>query len=63
MAVHAVRYVCGWLRGGGIGRDSSGHFAIRYSGHRLNWIVSSWFPDSDDTVTASFFIGELRFPR
>ena len=62
MAAHALRHLCRCQRGGGIGQDSCDHFAIRASGHRLNWIITSWYPNSTlklDKVAASFFVSEL----
>ena len=67
MAAHAPRHLCRCQRGGGIDQDSYDHFAIRASGHRLNWIITSWYPNSTlklDWVAASFFISELgSLPR
>ena len=65
MAVHALRYVRGWLREGGIDQGSYDHFAAQASSHRLNWIIISWYPDSVlklDSAAGSFFISEFGFP-
>ena len=62
MAAHALRHLCRCQRGGGIDQDSYDHFAIRAGGHRLNRIITSWYPNSTlelDKVAASFFISEL----
>ena len=64
MAVHALRYVRGWLREGGIDQGSYDHFAIQAGGTCLNWINASWYAAGAlklDSAAASFSIGELGF--
>ena len=61
MAPHALRHLCGWQRGGSIDQDSYDYFAIQASRRRLNWIITSWYPDSTlelDSEAASLFIRE-----
>ena len=62
MAAHVPRPLCRCQPGGGIDQDSYDHFAIWVGGHRLNWIITSWYPNITlelDKVAASFFISEL----
>ena len=62
MAAHALRHLCGWQRGGSIDQDSYDYFAIQACRRRLNWIITSWYPDSIlelDVAAAPFFISEL----